>query len=470
MEISATELLAAMTKNAQVGKQMAEPTHDFAAVWTKTLGSGDAEKTENPDSMRTAAAKHMSQRGRKRPDEMGTEEAQAGMASTAVSPESRQDQAAGETGDGTAICEISSGAGVPGEQMEAQMLAQSPLSDTGQAVASGQAVPASAPTAAETVIAGIMDQLAQTDAQLHQQLEPDLPAGASTQLPTVQADGAEDNLSQVSAMPQGASALEMTAGAETTTKAALATETGTTAKTRNPGIPEAAAQASDSTLPAVENTLKSATDAQAFDSQTPGNLTGDAQGESVKMEKARHETKTAATATPFSTALASQSDWREENLTELSAAVDRALTQFETDLQGFATDGSSIRIDLQPKEFGSVSITLAASANGVSAKIRTDTPEAASLIADQTQRLILAMQAKGVKVENVQVIYNGLTQQSMENSSGGGHYEQSSSRNDTAPLFSTSSGEYESALSSYENMTETYAVESGAMHRIECTA
>lgn len=169
----------------------------------------------------------------------------------------------------------------------------------------------------------------------------------------------------------------------------------------------------------------------------------------------------------FSTAVNVQSAQQTEENTEIKEAVNRALNQFEKDFQGVTSDNQTIQIALRPKELGTLSITLSAALNGVSAKIRTNNAEAASLLSGQIQHMVQTMEAKGVRVQNVEVICNQMSQQ---NFSGGGSGNAGQYERQTAsfiPLFSTSKSSKSSALSNYENMTECYATGQDSGQRVE---
>jgi flagellar hook-length control protein FliK len=171
---------------------------------------------------------------------------------------------------------------------------------------------------------------------------------------------------------------------------------------------------------------------------------------------------------PFSAypqAAASRMEQKAE-LTELQAAVDRALNRFETDFQDVKTDGSAIHIALEPKELGSISITLAAGLSGVAAKIQTDNKDAASLISNQVQRMVQSMEAKGVRVESVEVTCNQFSQQD-PGGGNAGQYQGQPQTQPYVPLVSAAQRDSGSALSNYESVTEQYASQDNSGGRVE---
>ena len=171
--------------------------------------------------------------------------------------------------------------------------------------------------------------------------------------------------------------------------------------------------------------------------------------------------------TTFQAQISAQADPQAE-LQELSTAVDKALERFQTDFQGLKTENSTIRIALEPKELGSLTITLASGVSGVTAKIRTDNPEAANLISDQVSRMVQSMEAKGVRVENVNVAYGGTAFQDF--SGGGSGTPQQYGGNSMAtmiPIFSKTSSDTPDVLQSYESGTGYYAEEDGVGKSVE---
>ena len=145
------------------------------------------------------------------------------------------------------------------------------------------------------------------------------------------------------------------------------------------------------------------------------------------------------------------------------------MEQFENDFRGMERDPSSIQIQLEPKELGSITITLASGASGVAAKIQTDNAQAASLISGQVERMIQAMEAKGVRVENVDVVYGQMSQQNFSQSgNNASQYGAERTFQPVVPLFSASAQpDRLDALSTYESAAGHYAREDGVGQSIE---
>ena len=94
-----------------------------------------------------------------------------------------------------------------------------------------------------------------------------------------------------------------------------------------------------------------------------------------------------------------------------SYAVEKALDRFIGDLSGVSKGKSEIRIDLEPETLGALTISVSRGTNGVSAKIISGDRETCAIITDQIQRLIQSMENKGIKVENVDVIFGQMQQE-----------------------------------------------------------
>ena len=92
--------------------------------------------------------------------------------------------------------------------------------------------------------------------------------------------------------------------------------------------------------------------------------------------------------------------------TELAQAIEKAIDRFAEDFRIAEVDVQQITIRLDPEELGSMSITVAAENNVLTAKIVTDNKEAASLLSAQIEQFLEAMEQKGIKVEKAEVTYN----------------------------------------------------------------
>jgi flagellar hook-length control protein FliK len=172
----------------------------------------------------------------------------------------------------------------------------------------------------------------------------------------------------------------------------------------------------------------------------------------------------------FAGAMTAQAE-RTEELTELSQAVDRAIDQFETDFRSAEVDNGSMRIDLQPKELGSISITLATGLNGVTAKIQTGSADTASLISNQVERMIQTMRDNGVQVESVDVVYSQMTQQNPADANSGNNADQYRQQAPTWVAAAETAIETDhSALRDYERTTSRYEPEQTDDRRVEYRA
>lgn len=223
--------------------------------------------------------------------------------------------------------------------------------------------------------------------------------------------------------------------------------------------------AADTEVSPVQTTAVSA--AQNAEAN-PGDASSDSGGmeKSIGTEKGKtrstEKSEPTQTVSSYAHLMASKTD-READLTQLQEAVNRAMDQFETDFQSFKLDGSTIRIALEPKELGSVSIMLSAGLNGVTAKIQTDNKDAASLISNQVQRMIQAMETKGVRVDSVEVACNQFSQQ---NFSGGGNQYQRQTPT-FVPLQTVSRQESGPVAGSYDSVAEQYTPSDGVGQRVE---
>jgi hypothetical protein len=89
----------------------------------------------------------------------------------------------------------------------------------------------------------------------------------------------------------------------------------------------------------------------------------------------------------------------------LSNAVERALDRFADDLSSAETDGSEIRIVLEPESLGELTISVFRGDDGISARIRSDSRETCAVISDQIQHLIRTMEDKGIRVRDIDVAF-----------------------------------------------------------------
>lgn len=110
--------------------------------------------------------------------------------------------------------------------------------------------------------------------------------------------------------------------------------------------------------------------------------------------------------------------------TELAQAIEKAIDRFAEDFRIAEVDVQHITIRLDPEELGSMSITVAAENNVITAKIVTDNKEAASLLSAQIEQFLETMEQKGIKVDKAEVTYNSqldLGSQTPNEHSGNAH-------------------------------------------------
>ena len=223
--------------------------------------------------------------------------------------------------------------------------------------------------------------------------------------------------------------------------------------------------AANQTEPQPTLSAESAADQKDTGQQSGESGTSLSAGNGEKTDKTdRSSPENLPAVATFHTQLASRTD-RQTELQEISAAVDQAIDRFREDLQSAETTGSSLRIALEPKELGALTITLAAGVNGITAKIHTDNQEAANLIGDQVHQLIRSMEAKGVHVENVDVVYSQTASQNF--GSGGGNGQYGESFRTAAAYAPAQQSDTADALSSYESSAGYYAAEDGLGESIE---
>ena len=159
-------------------------------------------------------------------------------------------------------------------------------------------------------------------------------------------------------------------------------------------------------------------------------------------------------------------------LEELSNAVDTAIEQMSDDLASVTSEAQTVKIRLEPEKLGSLAITLTAGDGGITAKIRADNAQAAVLLSSEVEKIVAALQDKGLQVKNVDVGYGQLGGQT---GSGGqqnsGAQEQYQNRGTyVIPDFGIyAAGAQAGAISSYEDSPGAYAREDGLGESVECT-
>lgn len=298
----------------------------------------------------------------------------------------------------------------------------------------------------ETFTANVKVELRQSanDFQAQMQQASQTPLAEQTLQPerTVQAAQAAQTVSQTGTVPQTAAKIGPfpADNLQKTLKAAGETEISVQQ-------PEEAMQSA-----IVKPQAEAAGDTSAQSGES--DLTGAAKQESAETKK----TDGTKTASPqFSTAAAhAAAQAQTQETADLQKAVNRALVQFDQDFQGMRGDAKNLQISLHPKELGSVSISLAAGTSGVTAKIQTSSAEAASLLSAQVQRMVESMEAKGVRVQNVEVVLTQTPQQDGGNNGGNAQQQYQSSSNRIYEAQAVTADK-STALGDYERMTETYA-------------
>ncbi len=92
------------------------------------------------------------------------------------------------------------------------------------------------------------------------------------------------------------------------------------------------------------------------------------------------------------------------------AAVVKALNRFADDLKSVERGVTEIKIVLEPESLGTLTISVARTENGITARIKSDDKEICGIISGQLQKLVTAMENNGVRVEDVDVLFGGMGQ------------------------------------------------------------
>lgn len=110
---------------------------------------------------------------------------------------------------------------------------------------------------------------------------------------------------------------------------------------------------------------------------------------------------------------------------EAALAVERAVNQFLEDFRGAQTAPREIRIVLEPESLGTLTISVTSTADGITAKIRTERKEVFEQMTGRIQSLISALESKGMTIKNVDVTYAGEQEPSYDQQdSGAGRQDQ----------------------------------------------
>ena len=79
------------------------------------------------------------------------------------------------------------------------------------------------------------------------------------------------------------------------------------------------------------------------------------------------------------------------------------------------TDGSDkMEVRLKPEHLGKITIELASSDDGLKVRIRAEDPQVKNLLGGQINQLLEALNEKGLRVSDVNVVYGGIAGQSSE--------------------------------------------------------
>lgn len=89
-----------------------------------------------------------------------------------------------------------------------------------------------------------------------------------------------------------------------------------------------------------------------------------------------------------------------------NTAVERAFSDFSLDLKTLRTGEQELKIVLEPESYGEISITVKKCDEGINAKIKSVDREVCAAISNHVQKLISAIESKGVTVSQVDVIFS----------------------------------------------------------------
>ncbi len=107
-------------------------------------------------------------------------------------------------------------------------------------------------------------------------------------------------------------------------------------------------------------------------------------------------------------------------IAEKNAAVEKALGRFADDFKFAETGRNEIKIRLEPEEYGDITISVSKTENGISAKILSEDKELCHAVSSHIQKLIDSMEAKGVSLKEVDVVYTQAETDFTYNGSSGG--------------------------------------------------
>lgn len=124
---------------------------------------------------------------------------------------------------------------------------------------------------------------------------------------------------------------------------------------------------------------------------------------------------------------------QDEITAEKTSAVQRALNSFADDITSFSGSSKEITIILEPESLGVLTISVLKTEGGISAKIKSEDKEIAAIISGQLQKLIISMESRGLTVDNVDVAYNQMEQNTSFNQQNFSQARDNTARRDAAP-------------------------------------
>jgi len=147
-------------------------------------------------------------------------------------------------------------------------------------------------------------------------------------------------------------------------------------------------------------------------------------GETGKSEKSLFTGEAEDSCSPVAVQTYNETEKKTEDLAPKNTAVEKALDNFVHDLSRVERGNSEIRIVLEPESLGVLTISVSYGENGISAKIKSNDRETCDIISGQIHNLIQSMENKGIKVEDVDVVFGQMKNemsfaQSNQNGSGG---------------------------------------------------
>jgi flagellar hook-length control protein FliK len=91
---------------------------------------------------------------------------------------------------------------------------------------------------------------------------------------------------------------------------------------------------------------------------------------------------------------------------EKTAAVEKALNRFAEDLRSFRGGAQELKIVLEPESLGVLTISVTKTETGISAKIKSEDRDVVAAISDHLQKLISTIESRGIRLDDVDVVYS----------------------------------------------------------------